>query len=229
MLGTFFNWMKKKNTGDGPDLGPILNQYKFKNPDHLWKTPGAVTFFYIPTTKKLIADQGDITHGQMIKRPEIGPQILPDLWDQNYPSSRFEAVKRGIFAGRLIPNKVVSLWNNDRAALDLHLKDMLAALRQQGYTNDQTVITSPVYYPFFAGGNKETTSEARPAAETPWSPADLHTKPGGFAAQIRLAMLSPEEKAKVIATSSTTQQYQQKMRGLGYPYYGKYGENKNDL
>jgi hypothetical protein len=229
MLGTFFNWMKKKNTGDGPDLGPVLNQYKFKNPDHLWKTPGTITFFYVPDTKKLFTDRGDITHAQMIKNPKIGPQILPDLWDQNHPSPRIEAVKRGIFAGRLIPNKVVSLWNNDKSVLDMHLKDMLAALQQQGHVNDQTVVTSPVYYPFFAGGNQATAPETRPAAETPWSPADLHTKPGGFGAQIRLARLSPEERAKQIATLSQAQQYQQKMRGLGYPYYGKYGESKNEL
>jgi hypothetical protein len=227
MLGTFWNWAtKKKNAGDGPDLGPILNQYKFKNPDHLWKTPGTITFFYVPTTKKLFTDHGDITHAQMIKNPEIGPQILPDLWDQNHPSPRIEAVKRGIFAGRLVPNKVISLWNNDKAALDMHLKNMLAALQQQGYANNQTVVTSPIYYPFFAGGNQDTAPEARPAAETPWSPADLHTKAGGFGAKMRLANLSPEEKAKAIATQSTAQQ---KMRGLGYPYYGKYGESKNNI
>lgn len=155
MLGTFWNWMKgKKDTGDGPDLGPVLNQYKFKNPDHLWRMPGTITFFYVPTTKKLFTDRGDITHAQMIKNPKVGQEILPDLWDQNHPSPRIEAVKRGIFAGRLIPNKLVSLWNNNKAELDQHIPELVAALRAKGYANDQTAISTPAYYPFFAG--KET-------------------------------------------------------------------------
>jgi hypothetical protein len=226
MLGTFFNWMKKKK-GDDPDLGPVLNQYKFKNPDHLWGVPGTITFFYIPNTKKLFTDRGDVSHAQMLTNPEIGNEVLPGGATTNVP--RIEAVKRGVFAGRLIPNKVVSLWNNDKSALDLHLKDMLTALQQQGHVNDQTVVTSPVYYPFFAGGNQATAPETRPAAETPWSPGDLHTKAGGFGTKTRMAMLSPEEKAKQIATLSPAQKYQQKMRDLGDPYYGKYGEGKNWL
>jgi len=225
MLSSFMNWMKGKKPAEQPDLGPVLNSYKFKNPDHLWKQPGTITFFYVPETKKVFADHGDITHAQMIKNPKVGPEILPDLWQTDHPSPRIEAVKRGIFAGRLIPNKVVSLWNNDKVALDTHLKDMLAALQQQGYVNNQTVVTSPVYYPFFAGKDQETAPAARPAAETPWSPADLHTLPGGFGAKIRMSMLSPEEKAKAMGPSKA-QQLQQKMRDLGYPYYGKYGENK---
>jgi hypothetical protein len=115
----------------------------------------------------------------MIKNPKIGPEILPDLWDQNHPSPRIEAVKRGIFAGRLIPNKIIALWNNNKAAIDLHLNDFLTALRNQGYASDQTAISTPVYYPFFAGGKQDTAADNRKEAETPqFDPRILHIGAG---------------------------------------------------
>jgi hypothetical protein len=178
MLKSFLNWMRGKKEPEKA-VDP-LEFYKIYNPDHIWRAPGAITFFYDPNTDWLAKVDGQISHKEMLAMPEFGPKLLPDLWQQNINAPRSEVVKRGIFSGRLIPHQIVTLWNTDKALYEGKFQNFLKKLQQEGLIDGNTVIRSPIHEAFYA---KDKLGEYSPTLN--YDPGMLHSSPGGYTSKIR--------------------------------------------